>query len=210
VSSANLWSLVRRLAALIAALALAGVVAIGLVQASGDDGEGATGGGAAKPAPNRFDLERARARLEGAPAPLAALHTQSSELLGGGRQAFDRRLKTLEGHPVVINKWASWCGPCRFELPFFQRQALARGKEIAFLGVDSADNRGDAGRFLREYPVPYPSYFDPGERIARAIGAPGYYPVTVFLDAKGRRASIHQGAYRSEAALAADIDRYLG
>jgi cytochrome c biogenesis protein CcmG, thiol:disulfide interchange protein DsbE len=209
-SYANLWGVLRRLAALIAALALAGIVVLGLVQASGNDGETGTSGAAAEPAPNGFDLDRARARLQGSPAALASLHAQSSELLGGGRRAFDRRLEQLEGRPVVINKWASWCGPCRFEFPFFQQQALARGREVAFLGVNASDNRGAAKAFLREYPVPYPSYVDPDERIARSIDAPANYPVTVFIDATGKTASVHQGGYRSEAALAADIERYLG
>jgi thiol-disulfide isomerase/thioredoxin len=199
---------VRRLAALIAVLALTAVVVVGLVQASGG-GSGASGE-TGEPASNRFDLDRARAQLEGAPASLASLHAQSSELLDGGRAAFDRRLDELRGRPVVINKWASWCGPCRFEFPFFQREAVKHGREIAFLGVNASDNHGDAVEFLREYPLPYPSYVDPKERISRSIDAPANYPVTVFVDAKGRTASVHQGGYRSEADLAADIERHLG
>jgi cytochrome c biogenesis protein CcmG, thiol:disulfide interchange protein DsbE len=200
---------VRRLAALIAVLALTAVVVVGLVQAS-SGGNGGASGDTGQPAPSRFDLDRARAQLEGAPAPLASLHDQSSELLDGGRAAFDRRLDALRGRPVVINKWASWCGPCRFEFPFFQGEAVKRGKEIAFLGVNASDNRGDAEEFLREYPLPYPSYVDPKERISRSIDAPANYPVTVFIDAKGETASIHQGGYRSQADLAADIQRHLG
>src|SRR4051812_40738114 len=92
----------------------------------------------------------AKQALAGSPAPLAELHRQANQLLGGGKSAFTARLAALRGYPVVVNKWASWCAPCRSEFPFFQRQALKRGKEIAFLGVDSNDNDGDARDFLRE------------------------------------------------------------
>ena len=100
-----------------------------------------------------------RRSFAGAPPPLAALHDQASELLDGGADAFKARLAKLRGYPVVVNKWASWCGPCRAEFPYFQRQvARSTAREVAFLGVDSNDNDGDAREFLSEYPVTYPSY----------------------------------------------------
>ena len=64
-------------------------------------------------------------------------------------------------------------------------------------------------RFASEYPVPYPSYEDPGEKIARALKAPSNFPVTLFVDARGRTVFTHQGGYRTAADLQADIDRYL-
>src|SRR5215207_1806792 len=57
--------------------------------------------------------------------------------------------------PVVVNKWASWCGPCRYEFPFFESQARKRKGEVVFVGVNSEDNRADAEEFLAEHPVPY-------------------------------------------------------
>ena len=110
----------------------------------------------------------------------------------------------------MINKWASWCGPCRAEFPIFQQVATERGKEIAFVGVNARDKRPAAERFATQYPVPYPSYDDPGEDIARALKAPSNFPVTLFVDADGKTVFTHQGGYRSAADLAADIDRYLG
>ncbi|MGH2996835.1 MAG: TlpA family protein disulfide reductase [Gaiellaceae bacterium] len=182
-------------------LGLTAVLAIGITQAGSDE---------EVPASRPFDLDAALASLEGAPAPLASLHEQSSALLGGGDDAFEQRLRTLEGSPVVVNKWASWCGPCRFEFPFFQELATERGKQVAFLGLNSGDKTAAAERFLRRYPVPFPSYEDPDEKIARKLRAPTNYPVTIFIDDEGEIALVHQGAYRDKGALAADIDRYLG
>jgi thiol-disulfide isomerase/thioredoxin len=188
---------------LLAAVALVAVLVIGLTQAGGGSGDSATEG---KP----FDLAQAERQLAGAPAPLAALHEQSNQLLDGGRDAFDARLRGLRGHPVVINKWASWCGPCRAELPILQRVSTERGKTIAFVGVNARDKRPAAERFAARYPVPYPSYEDPAERIARALEAPSNFPVTVFVDERGRTVFTHQGGYRSAADLEADIDEHLG
>lgn len=193
----------RALPWVLGVLILTAVLAIGLSQAGEKTEEPAA---SAPP----FDLQAAKRELAGAPAPLAALHAQSSELLEGGVQAFERRLAELKGTPVVINKWASWCNPCRAEFPAFQRLATERGREIAFLGVNAHDSTEPAARFLEQYPIPFPSYVDPDEKIARAIKAPANYPITVFVDARGETAFIHQGGYTSEDALAADIDRYLG
>jgi cytochrome c biogenesis protein CcmG, thiol:disulfide interchange protein DsbE len=195
----------RRALPFVAAAALAAVLVIGLTQAGGDGRSGSGGEESARP----FDLSSARDRLQGAPAPLAALHAQSNQLLGGGTDAFGERLRALRGHPVVINKWASWCGPCRAEFPIFQNVATDRGREVAFLGVDGKDSRSSAVGFLEEFPLPYPSYEDPDEDIARDIGAPANYPVTLFVDAEGETVFIHQGQYRSEADLVDDIERWL-
>jgi cytochrome c biogenesis protein CcmG/thiol:disulfide interchange protein DsbE len=192
----------RRLAVVLAALGLAVLLVLGLSQAGGD-------GDPSEPrAP--FDLAKARASLSGAPPPLAALHEQSGELLDGGRRGFERRLAELKGHPVVVNKWASWCGPCRTEFPFLQSQGTAKGKEVAFLGVNSGDSLNPARSFLREMPVPFPSYRDPDEDIAKSIRAPANYPITVFFDERGKLVFIHQGGYRSESDFVADMERYLG
>ena len=191
----------KRALMLLGAVALVVVLVIGLTQAGGTDAPAQQGA---------FDLAKAKQQLAGAPAPLAALHEQSNELLEGGTGAFRARLRELRGHPVVINKWASWCGPCRAELPILQDIATERGKEIAFVGVNARDKRPAAERFIARYPVPYPSYEDPGEAIARAMKAPSNFPVTLFVDAQGKTVFTHQGGYRSAADLSADIDEHLG
>jgi thiol-disulfide isomerase/thioredoxin len=146
--------------------------------------------------------------LEGSPAPLAALHDQASRLLGGGAGAFKRRLRDLHGYPIVVNKWASWCGPCRVEFPFFQRRSEKLGKRVAFLGVDSNDSDSDARHFLSQYPVSYPSYSDGNLAIAAVFKGVQAFPTTAYYDRRGRLSFVHQGQYTSEAALARDIRRY--
>jgi thiol-disulfide isomerase/thioredoxin len=192
----------RRALWIVAAAGLIAVLVIGLTQA-GDHG----GSRAAPPKP--FDLGTANRRLAGAPAPLAALYAQSNQLLGGGRSAFQRRVKRLQGHPIVVNKWASWCRPCRAEFPIFERVAAARGRSVAFIGLNGKDKTAAAKRFLAAQPLPYPSYVDPSEDVARSLEAPSFYPMTVFLDRRGRMAFTHTGEYTSVQQLTADIDRYL-
>jgi len=160
---------------------------------SGDDGGGSP------------DYAKA---LAGAPEPLAKLYDQPNRLLPGGTGAFEQRLADLRGYPVVVNKWASWCGPCREEMPWFQRLSARLGKRIAFLGVDSQDSDAAAKEFLREFPLPYPSYSDPGEEIAQAMEATIGFPATALYDSSGKLAHVQQGQYASQDALAADIERY--
>jgi cytochrome c biogenesis protein CcmG/thiol:disulfide interchange protein DsbE len=189
----------RRLMLVLGTVALVAIVVIGLGQA---------GGGQEEPEASSFDLEQAKRELQGAPAPLASLHEQSSTILDGGLPAFQKRLDQLEGTPLVINKWASWCRPCRAEFPIFQQVATERGKEIAFLGVNAEDKRPAAETFLDERPLPYPSYEDPDETIAKELKAPKYFPMTVFVDANGKQFT-KAGEYTSRAELEADIEKYL-
>ncbi len=139
---------------------------------------------------------------------LRSLEQSSSEILDGGVPAFERRLAALEGHPIVVNQWASWCGPCREEFPFFQRLAEQYRGEVAFLGVDSQDSRAEAEAFLTEFPTPYPHYFDPDTEVARIFGGGRVWPTTAFYDAGGGLAFVHQGVYATEAQLEEDLRRY--
>jgi len=144
--------------------------------------------------------------LAGSPPRLAALHGQANELLPGGLEAFERRIDSLAGYPVVVNVWASWCGPCRYEFAAFQRAAADYGKRVAFLGVDSQDSEDAAQTFLREEPVPYPSYSDSDEEIANELGGRGL-PVTAFFDRQGELVFLQQKPYVEHDELRADIER---
>jgi cytochrome c biogenesis protein CcmG/thiol:disulfide interchange protein DsbE len=158
---------------------------------------------------SRLTLEQAKAPIAGAPPQLAAIRAQANQLLEGGGDAFDARIEQLRGIPVVVNKWASWCGPCRFEFPWFQSLAERRGGQIAFLGVNSDDSSGSAETFLSELPLPYPSYSDPDLTIAEDLGGPPRaFPTTSFYDRSGKLVFTHPGVYANEADLDADVSRY--
>ena len=189
--------LTRRL--LTAAAALGAALAIPRCLGGDDASDPAAG----SPAP---DYEAA---LAGAPAPLAALHERADELLPGGVSAYEKRLRELRGYPVVVNKWASWCGPCRIEFPFFQRQSAELGKRVAFLGVDSNDSEDAAADFLERSPLSYPSFYDPDSKIARAMDAGVEFPATAFYDKRGELVYVKRGGYATEDELVADIRRYV-
>jgi thiol-disulfide isomerase/thioredoxin len=126
-----------------------------------------------------------------------------------GNALIDTRLASnlaaLRGVPVVVNQWASWCPPCRAEFPFFAAMAERYRSEVAFLGLNSRDQRGAAEAFLKQHPVGYPSVFDENAEQARSIGAGTGWPTTVFFDADGNAVLIRQGSYTDAAALEADI-----
>jgi cytochrome c biogenesis protein CcmG, thiol:disulfide interchange protein DsbE len=158
---------------------------------------------------SRLTPDQAKAPLSAAPPQLAAIRAQANQLLEGGTDAFDARLEQLHGTPVVVNKWASWCGPCRFEFPWFQSLAEKRGGQIAFLGVNSNDSDGSAKQFLSELPLPYPSYTDPDLKIAQDLGGPPQaFPTTSFYDRSGKLVYTHPGVYQDETDLIADVNKY--
>jgi cytochrome c biogenesis protein CcmG, thiol:disulfide interchange protein DsbE len=158
---------------------------------------------------SRISAAQAKQPLTGAPPQLVSIRSQAGQLLSGGKDAFDARLAQLKGIPVVVNKWASWCGPCRFEFPWFQSLAEKSGGRIAFLGVNGNDSDGAARQFLSELPVPYPSYSDPNLDIGQNLGGPPQaFPTTTFYDSSGKLLFSHPGAYQHESDLDADVDRY--
>lgn len=189
----------QRLAIAAAAIAVCALVVVGLAQ---------LGGGSSDAVGTRMTLSQMQARLSGSPAPLAALHSQAARILPGGLPALRARLASLRGRPLVVNKWASWCEPCRSEFGVFQRVSVSRGREVAFVGIDSGDSsRASAVSFLRSFPISYPSYFDPGGQAGEAITDSSFTPVTVFYDRHGGE-FIHQGPYLSVAKLERDVRRY--
>jgi thiol-disulfide isomerase/thioredoxin len=190
----------RRLFAVLACLALLALIAVGLTQLPGAGGGGDSG---ARPP---LSAASQRALLAGSPPALAALHRLGGALLAGG--ALHRQLGSLAGYPVVINKWASWCLPCRSEFGAFQLVAAEYGRRVAFLGLDSGDSsRSDAVAFLRGHPVSYPSFYDPNGALGLRLTDSSFTPLTVFIPTHGQP-FIHQGQYLNARKLRGDVKRY--
>jgi cytochrome c biogenesis protein CcmG/thiol:disulfide interchange protein DsbE len=190
----------RRAVIALAVVALGVVLFIGLRSAPKNNTE------LENAAPPAEEVQKAFA---GSPAPLAELHDQRDRIIGGSQKTLESTIRDLRGYPVVVNLWASWCTPCRSEFPIFQTTAVDYGRRVGFLGVLIQDKRPAAERFLREYPLTYPSIDDPGRDVFDDLKAAGV-PTTAFFDRKGKLAFLHQGVYRSKEDLHQDIRQYLG
>jgi cytochrome c biogenesis protein CcmG/thiol:disulfide interchange protein DsbE len=114
----------------------------------------------------------------------------------------------LSGRPLVLNVWASWCGPCRKEMPGFQQVYLNAKDKIGFLGLDSRDVVDAARRFAAQTSVTYRLAADPQGLAAAKLGVAAL-PTTVFIGADGTLRGRHVGAL-TPGELRANISRYLG
>jgi cytochrome c biogenesis protein CcmG/thiol:disulfide interchange protein DsbE len=132
----------------------------------------------------------------------------ASELPAADEATFGSILVGQRGRPVVVNVWASWCGPCRVEAPLLQRAADEYGDRVAFLGVASRDERTDALEFLDRYGIRYPNVFDESGDIRRALGLQGF-PTTYIFDVDGVGTATVVGGI-GEQQLAAQLEDLLG
>jgi cytochrome c biogenesis protein CcmG, thiol:disulfide interchange protein DsbE len=104
-------------------------------------------------------------------------------LLGGEENL---TLESLRGKAVVLNFWASWCGPCKDETPLLQKSWLRwESKDVVFVGMNVKDFRGDARSFVRRFGVTYPNVYDGKGSTVGRYGVTGF-PETYFIDARGR------------------------
>ncbi|WP_338468291.1 TlpA disulfide reductase family protein [Novosphingobium sp. ZN18A2] len=121
------------------------------------------------------------------PAPVPLPKVAPLERLSGAPLDF----AGFRGRPVVINLWATWCPPCRRELPLLAE--AAKDSTVPIVLVNSGEDAAQAGRFLaREGIAPDHVALDPAASLAQAIGVKGY-PVTLFIDAHGMIVQRHTG-----------------
>ena len=127
--------------------------------------------------------------------PAAATVTATPSAPAGAAQLPDLRLPCFTGGdevalrdvrgPAVINLWASWCEPCRTELPVMQQLADKTAGRLTVAGVDVGDKKDKGASFATDAGVTMPTLFDADQRLLRALGRINL-PITVFLDASGR------------------------
>ena len=117
------------------------------------------------------------------------------------------KLSDFRGKGVVLNFWASWCGPCKMEMPHFQAAYEQYGEDVHFLMVNMStafgDSRANAAVVLEEGGYTFPVYYDDLSECAYGYGI-NAIPVTVFIDAEGNLVSAKTGAMN-----AADLDRRI-
>ena len=100
-------------------------------------------------------------------------------------------LASLRGHPVVLNFWASWCGPCKAESAQLQRTYLQYRKQgVVFVGIDYHDVTSDARTFLSHHGITYPNVADGSGMVGSSYGITGV-PETYFIDRHGRLVGTH-------------------
>ncbi len=121
---------------------------------------------------------------------------------------FQTVLTQLQGTPVLVNVWATWCGPCKDEAPALGALAKSYEGKVQFVGVDIEDQAGPARSWVERYGWSYPSVSDPTKSIETGLGFIGQ-PITIVYDASGKRILVIAGSFVStnqESKLRATLD----
>lgn len=126
------------------------------------------------------------------PAPEARVAAPTDTVAVLGEQDRELGVPSFEGEVLVLNFWASWCGPCRAEQPELNDASRALADlPVSFLGVNIQDSEANALAHVREFDIPYPSLFDPANAYAaryKGVG-PRSIPTTIVIDKQGRVAA---------------------
>lgn len=113
-------------------------------------------------------------------------------------------LSSITG-PAVINLWATWCAPCRREIPDFEAVHLARSDEVRFVGVNIGEDAADAAAFIAEVGATYDQFVDSDGYVVTELGT-STMPVTLVVDADGVIVTEHLGPMDQDALNAAIDD----
>jgi cytochrome c biogenesis protein CcmG, thiol:disulfide interchange protein DsbE len=179
----------------------AAVLLLGLVACTGEDGPAI----ATPPATAVADL--APCPEPGTPTTAGqALPDLTLPCLGAGGEV---PLRRLTGTPMVVNLWASWCGPCREELPALARLDTDAGSRLRVLGVASQDVPANSAAYASDNALPFPSLEDRAGDLLRGLQRRGL-PVTAFVAADGAIAHVYQGRPLTDATLRALVREKLG
>lgn len=118
-------------------------------------------------------------------------------------------LAELKGQVVMINFWATWCGPCRQEMPLLE-QIQAKYEPLGFtlVGINVEPDSGAAQQWLTKVPVTFPILFDRKNEVAESFGVEGM-PSSVFIDRAGNVRYVHRGYRPGDEAKYADMIRSL-
>jgi len=145
----------------------------------------------------------------GAPAAADALPDLSLPCLGAAQGTATVPLRRLTGRPTVVNLWASWCGPCREELPALARLSRTAGDRLRVVGVASLDVPANSISFASDSRLPFPSLQDRDGDLERGLRRNGL-PITVLVRADGTVAYVYQGAPLSDTTLRELVQDKLG
>jgi peroxiredoxin len=129
------------------------------------------------------------------PAPDFELENLSGEIV---------RLSDYRGSPVLLNFWATWCGPCRVEMPVFQQYQDEPGSDLVVLAVNFDEPARDVQAFVDEFGLSFPVLLDPGAKVNNLYRVRSY-PTTLFIDPEGVIRYRHFGAISER-----QIEQYLG
>jgi len=125
------------------------------------------------------------------------------------RDGGEVRLSSLKGQVVMINFWATWCGPCRKEMPLLEQlQAKYGPLGFTLLGVNVEPDSAAATAWLKSVPVSFPILFDTRNAVAESFGVQGM-PSSVFVDRAGRVRYVHRGYQPGDESQYADLIRSL-
>ncbi|MGH2398765.1 MAG: TlpA family protein disulfide reductase [bacterium] len=143
------------------------------------------------------------AYLGGRTSPPPALTTRPApDFRLSGFDGKEHALSDFKGRVVVLNFWASWCTPCKQEMPNLERAWKEFGhRGVVVLGIDVQDDMEEAAAFLIAFRITYPNVFDPGQERLLAYRVTGI-PTTIFVDRDQRIQSRFAGGYLGESGYA--------